>query len=350
MLVTDKGKVEDYYEALIKRKSEYIGVFYVGVKTTSIFCISTCSARKPKFENVEFYTSMKDALDHGYRPCKVCKPTQNANEAPDYVNRAISLIRTNPKDKISNWQLKQEGISPDNLRRWFNKNYGMTFHAYQRMCRINNAFNEIKSGEKTTGTAYDNGYDSLSGFGYTYKKIIGKSPTKSKNESVIVIDRITTPLGPMFVGASEKGLCLLEFVDRKMLETEFRDLQKLLKATIVTGENNHTKQAKKELKEYFEGRRKTFDVNLDTPGTNFQKEVWTNLQMIPYGTTTSYQAQAERLSNSAAVRAMATANGYNRVAIIVPCHRVIGKDGALCGYGGGVERKKWLIDFEKRNI
>ena len=350
MLVTDKSKAQDFYNALINRKSDYIGVFFVGVKTTSIFCIATCTARKPKFENVEFYTEMKDALDHGYRPCKVCKPTQNANEAPEYVRKAMKIMKANPKIKIKNQQLRENGISPDSLRRWFNKNYGLTFHAYQRMYRINMAYNEIKSGHNTTGAAFDNGYDSLSGFGYTFKKIIGKSPRNSVSENVIIVSRTTTPLGPMFVGATEKGLCLLEFVDRKMLETEFGDLQKHLNARIIIGENKHTQKAKRELQEYFKGERKDFTLPLDTPGTEFQKEVWRNLTLIPYGNTTSYQAQASLLKNPAAIRAMATANGFNRVAIIIPCHRVIGKDGQLRGYGGGVERKKWLINFEKSNL
>lgn len=349
MHVTNERKVNDYYEALVQRKKEYVGVFYVGVKTTSIFCISTCSARKPKLQNVSFYTTIKEALDHGFRPCKVCKPTQNANEAPEQILKAIDLVKSNPKEKISNHQLRKEGLSPESIRRWFKKNYGMTFQAYQRMYRINNAYIEIKSGNTTTGTAFSNGYESLSGFGYTFKKVLGKSPSNAIKEKIILISRITTPLGPMFVGATDCGICMLEFVDRKMLETEFRDLQRLFKARILVGENEHINQAIKELQEYFEGKLKSFSVALDTPGTDFQKEVWSNLQQVPYGKTTSYKAQAQYLRNPAAIRAMATANGYNRVSIIIPCHRVIGKDGQLRGYGGGIERKKWLLGFEKEN-
>jgi AraC family transcriptional regulator, regulatory protein of adaptative response / methylated-DNA-[protein]-cysteine methyltransferase len=103
----------------------------------------------------------------------------------------------------------------------------------------------------------------------------------------------------------------------------------------------------KEINEYFEGKRRTFDVKLDTPGTDFQKSVWDILKEIPFGTTTSYQQQAENLNKPKAVRAIASANGFNRVSIIIPCHRVIGKDGTMTGYGGGIERKKWLIDHER---
>jgi len=347
MLISEKQKIETYYQALLDRNQSYVGIFYVGVKTTSVFCIATCRARKPKFENVEFYTDFKDALAHGYRPCKICRPTENANETPDQVNRAIDLVRANPKDKISDFKLRQENISPETVRRWFNRNYGMTFQAYQRMYRINSAFEELKKGRKSTPTAFDSGYESLSGFGYTYKKLIGKSPTKSREHNVILINRFTTPIGPMFACSTEKGICLLEFVDRRMLETEFRDLQRLLKAQIIAGDNKHIVQVQKEIKEYFEGKRKVFDVALDTPGTIFQQEVWEGLKGIKFGETTTYQALAQSLGKPNATRAVASANGSNRLAIIIPCHRVIGKNGDLTGYGGGLERKRWLLEHEK---
>ncbi|MBC8755748.1 methylated-DNA--[protein]-cysteine S-methyltransferase [Kordia sp. YSTF-M3] len=349
MLITQEEKIHEYYQALLERKENFVGIFFVGVKTTSIFCIATCRARKPKLKNVEFYTSFKEALDNGYRPCKICKPTENANEAPAQVEKAIQLIKQHPKEKITDAQLREQDISPEIVRRWFNKNYGMTFQAYQRMYRINTAFQELKKGKNTTHTAFDTGYESLSGFGYTYKKLIGKSPQKSIGDRVILINRLTTPLGPMFVCATDKGICLLEFVDRELLETEFKDLQRLLKANIIVGENEHIQQAKKELAEYFEGTRTQFDVQLETPGTDFQNTVWSVLQTIPYGKTTSYQQEAESINNPKAVRAVASANGCNRIAIIIPCHRVIGKNGNLTGYSGGLERKRWLLDHESKH-
>ncbi|WP_275672793.1 bifunctional transcriptional activator/DNA repair enzyme AdaA [Marinomonas algicola] len=350
MRVIDSKTVASYYKALVNREADHVGIFYVGVKTTSVFCIATCRARKPKIENVEFYTECKDVLAAGYRPCKICKPTENANEAPEPVLTAMKMVRENPKQKIADWQLRKAGIAPELVRRWFNKHYGMTFHAYQRMYRINNAFQELKDGKKTTETAFEAGYDSLSGFGYTYKKLIGKSPTKSMDNTLILISRFTTPLGPMFVCATDEGICLLEFVERKMLETEFKDLQKRLNATIVTGENEFIRQAKQQVGEYFEGSRMEFSLPLITPGTEFQNDVWQCLQGIPYGETRSYQQQAKIIDRPKAVRAVASANGNNRIAIVVPCHRVIGKDGSLTGYAGGLERKRWLLDHEKKHL
>jgi AraC family transcriptional regulator of adaptative response/methylated-DNA-[protein]-cysteine methyltransferase len=347
MIIREQEKIDNYYKALVERDSTYVGIFFVGVRTTLVFCIATCRARKPKKENVEFYTSFKEALKYGYRPCKICNPTQNTHTPPAEVEQAIHMVKNNPKKKIKDYQLRQNNISPEKLRRWFKKHYGLTFHAYQRMYRVNNAYKELKDGKKTTDTAYDIGYESLSGFAYTYKKIIGSSPNDSKSKNVILINRLTTPLGPMFICSTDKGLCLLEFTDRKMLETEFKDLQKRLDASIIIGENEHTKRGKKELAEYFDGTRKKFDVILDTPGTDYQNKVWRTLESIAYGNTTHYQALAESMGNPTSTRAVASANGHNRISIIVPCHRVIGKDGSLTGYGGGLERKQWLLDFEQ---
>ena len=151
----------------------------------------------------------------------------------------------------------------------------------------------------------------------------------------------------MIVCATNEGICLLEFTDRKMLETEFRDLQKALNSEILVGENIHIKQLRKEIKEYFNGERKMFQVALHTPGTDFQNEVWNALKKIPFGSTSTYQQQAININKPNAIRAVAKANGFNRISIVVPCHRIIGKNGNLTGYGGGIERKKWLIEFER---
>lgn len=346
MKVTDNAQCDSWYEALLARASEYTGVFYVGVKTTGVFCISVCRARKPKRENVEFYSDFKSALDAGFRPCKVCRPTENASSAPPFIEQVMTMVRSNPKVRIGDAQLRELDISPERVRRWFLQNHGITFQAFQRMLRVNVALQELKSGRSATEVAFDSGYESLSGFGYTCKKLTGSAP--SEGRQVIMIHRFTTPIGPMFVCATARGVCLLEFVDRRMLETEFSDLQRLLKANIIAGENIHTRQAQEEIGEYFAGRRQQFSLSLDLPGSEFQQAVWEGLRAVPYGQTSHYQALAEQINRPGAVRAVAAANGANRVAIVIPCHRIIGKDGAMTGYGGGLARKEWLIAHEKR--
>jgi AraC family transcriptional regulator of adaptative response/methylated-DNA-[protein]-cysteine methyltransferase len=151
----------------------------------------------------------------------------------------------------------------------------------------------------------------------------------------------------MFVCATERGVCLLEFTDRRMLETEFRDIQRLFNARIVTGENSHTRQTVKEIGEYFAGTRRQFDLALDAPGSDFQQSVWHALRAVPYGQTSHYQAISLRLNKPNAVRAVAAANGANRIAIVIPCHRIIGKDGAMTGYGGGFHAKNGLLSMRE---
>lgn len=348
MEVTDNTQCDVWYQALLERASDYTGVFFVGVKTTGVFCISVCRARKPKRENVLFYRHVKDALAAGFRPCKVCRPTENAHSAPSYVEQALQLVRGQPKIRISDADLRAHGLSPERVRRWFLQNHGITFQAFQRMQRVNIAIQELKVGRSATDVAFDSGYESLSGFGYTYKRVTGRAPTELSE--VILIHRFTTPLGPMFVCATERGVCLLEFTDRRMLETEFRCLQRLLKARIMSGENQHTRQAEQEIGEYFMGTRQHFALQLDTPGSDFQCAVWQGLQGIPYGETTHYQDLSDQINRPTAVRAVASANGANRVAIVIPCHRVIGKDGSMTGYGGGLARKEWLIKHEREGL
>ena len=159
---------------------------------------------------------------------------------------------------------------------------------------------------------------------------------------------IETPLGEMVAGATDEGICLLEFIDRRMLPTEYKDLTRLLKTTLEQGDNIHLKSLRKQLDKYFSGELKEFTIPLVTPGTDFQQAVWKELLEIPYGTTRSYQEQANVLRRSDSVRAVANANGMNRISIIIPCHRVIGSNGRLTGYGGGLKRKKWLLDHEKK--
>ena len=165
---------------------------------------------------------------------------------------------------------------------------------------------------------------------------------------MIKLTKIVTPLGEMVAGATDKGICLLEFNDRRMLPTEYKDLTRLLSTTLEDGENKHLRTLKKQLKEYFDGKRKEFTVPLVTPGTEFQQAVWKELQNIRFGSTRSYQEQAIVMNRPDSVRAVANANGMNRISIVIPCHRVIGSDGRLTGYGGGLKRKKWLLDHEKK--
>ncbi len=349
MPVSDAKEINEYYQALLARDAAYLGTFWVGVKTTGIFCLPTCRARKPKAQNVAFFRTVQAALQHGYRACKVCRPLSVSQPPDAEVEAALALLAAQPWQKVSDGQLRAAGVNPVRLRRWFQQHYGVSFHAYQRMSRINSAYQSLQQGRSVATSAMDAGYDSLSGFQYMFQHLLQAPPQQHGQKQIIRMQRIETPLGPMFLAATDTGVCLLEFTDRRMLETELADLQKRLGAVILLGRNAHIDQAQQQLAEYFAGQRQQFSVPLHTPGSDFQQQVWQGLGQIGYGTVSSYQAQAQLLGRPQAVRAVANANGHNRVAIIIPCHRVIGKDGQLTGYGGGLARKQWLLEHERRH-
>jgi len=180
----------------------------------------------------------------------------------------------------------------------------------------------------------------------TMKTAAGASPTEKRQ---ILSIKISTPLGLMIAGATADGICLLEFINRIRLEQEINTLKNLLHADILPGRNEHLDQLEIELKQYFEGKLKIFRVKLHIPGNEFAQNVWKTLQEIPYGTTCTYKDQALRMNNPKAIRAIASTNGRNRLAIIVPCHRVIGSNGNMTGYAAGVDKKKWLLQFERNH-
>lgn len=174
-------------------------------------------------------------------------------------------------------------------------------------------------------------------------------PTANETQLKISADFIDTPLGLMVVCATEKGVCLLEFLKDEGTSFDFSHLEKKLKGRVTAGINSHIVQVRQELAEYFSGKRTQFDVSLHKVGTEFQMMVWKNLQKISYGETSTYLKQARESGNEKAVRAVASANGHNKIAIIVPCHRVIGGNGKLSGYAWGIDRKRKLLNFEQRN-
>ncbi|PJJ60277.1 bifunctional transcriptional activator/DNA repair enzyme AdaA [Hymenobacter chitinivorans] len=335
------------YQALLAKDARYEGRFIAAVKTTGIFCRPTCPARKPKFGNVEFVATAREALLRGYRPCKVCTPLAPRDATPAFIARLLHQLAEQPTVRISDADLRQRGLEPATVRRWFRRQHGLTFQAYQRLNRLNRAFGQLQSGETVTAAAFDSGYESLSGFQDSFKAVFGVAPTRSRQQHIINLTRLETPLGSMLACATERGICLLEFTDRRMLETELKELARRLTATIVPSENPHFAVLRAQLAEYFGGRRQQFSVPLHTPGTAFQQAVWRALEQISYGSTRSYGQQAAALGRPSAVRAVAAANGLNRVAILIPCHRVLGAHGQLTGYGGGLWRKQWLLELER---
>lgn len=223
----------------------------------------------------------------------------------------------------------------------------MTFHAYQRLLRLNSAYRALKRGRGVLDAGLEGKYESSSGFYRAYERVMRTTPADGSRLTVITISHLDTPIGPMIAGATDDGLCLLEFSDRRMLETQFDTLVRRLDARFLYGTHPVLDETHRQLDAYFAGRLKDFTIPLVTPGTDFQKLVWQQLRRIPYGAVRSYAEQAQAIDRPRAVRAVASANGHNRIAIVIPCHRVIGSDGSMTGYGGGIPRKQWLLRHEE---
>lgn len=349
-MITTQKKAQ-YYKALIARNSEFEGIFYVGVKTTGVFCRPTCPARKPKFEHCEFFTTAQQALLASFRPCKRCCPLSHPNQVSTTVKKLVDAVENNPEKRWKNADFQALSVDAVTARRQFKKRFGMTFVEYARARRMGLAMNQIRAGSTVIEAQLAAGYESGSGFRDAFSRMMGAAPAKSKNRlskqgMLLKAAWLDTPLGPMIAISDESVLYLLEFVDRRGLEREVARLRQKTKAAIIPGSTQPIASITAELDQYFSGKLKQFKTPLAEFGTPFQKKVWAALKKIPYGETRSYAEMAQAINHPTACRAVARANGSNQLAIIIPCHRVINSSGEMGGYAGGISRKIWMINHE----
>ncbi|MFP7473767.1 trifunctional transcriptional activator/DNA repair protein Ada/methylated-DNA--[protein]-cysteine S-methyltransferase [Niallia taxi] len=344
MVISEKKK-EEFYRALVDKNPHYDGIFFAGIKTTGIFCHATCTARKPKYENCEFFLRAEEALLAGYRPCKRCNPLYYPHSIPEEVEILVAEIERNPEKRWKEADFLELGIHSATARRKFKEIYGMTFVQYARSRRMGMAFKKIISGKKVIDQQVSLGYESSSGFNDAFTRIMGNPPKKTAI-SIIHANIFSTPLGNMISLTGAKYLYLLEFLDRRGLEREIEKLRIKHNARILPGNTDINKSLVEQLNLYFSGRLRQFTVPLYKSGTPFQMKVWDILTTIPPGQTISYQDIASRLGNINLVRAVGNANGANQISIIIPCHRVISANGDIGGYGGGIQRKKYLLNIE----
>ena len=341
------AREEEFWQALQRRDSSYEGIFFLGVKTTGIFCRPICSARKPLRKNVEFFPGKVEALHAGFRPCLRCKPMQTTGEVPTLVEKLRRQIEAQPAARLRERDLIDMGIDPSTARRQFQRYFGMSFQAYQRARRMGSALAAVRKGVNVLDTQLDHGFESSSGFREAFGRLFGTAPSRSSGVHCLLSRWIESPLGAILALADDDGLHVFDWVDRRGLEREIMRLRARTGFVIVPGSHPILDQAEREIGEYFAGRRKIFTLPLAHRGTDFQRRVWEALLQIPAGETRSYAEIARRIDEPKAVRAVARANGDNYRGIIIPCHRVIGSDGSLTGYGGGLARKQWLLDHER---
>lgn len=334
-------------QAFLGRDVSFDGVFFVAVRTTGIFCRPSCPARKPLPQNVEYFATPREAVFAGYRPCKRCHPLETNGQLPAWAADLLREIEEDPSLRIKDGDLRERDLEPATVRRFFQKRYGMTFHAYARARRLAKAFEAIRNGATLDDVSLGYGFESFSGFREAFSRLFGQPPGQARDQDCITVGWLESPLGPLIGAAVSEGVCMLEFTERRMLEAQFETLQKRIQRPFVPGINQHLEHLQAQLNDYFVGRRTAFDLPLYYPGTPFQERVWTALCQIPYGETRTYQQLAEQLALTNGQRAVGRANGLNRIGIVIPCHRVINSKGELGGYGGGLWRKHLLLQLER---
>ncbi|OLY46478.1 AraC family transcriptional regulator [Bartonella apis] len=342
------NNTDQLYEALINRDRSYDGHVFVCVTTTGIFCRLSCPARKPKRENVFFCDSAAACLEQGYRPCQKCHPLEAGGHVDPLFRNLMARLDENPDHIWSEDDIVRMGIDPSTVRRIFKRQIGMTFLEFARLKRASRGAALLSHGQPVIEAQLSAGYDSGSGFREAILKLIGHPPKALQNRNLLKAAWIETPIGEMLAVSDQHVLHLLEFFDRKGLLTELKKLQAVTRSSISFERTAVIDKVEAELADYYQGKSCHFETTLAKVSGGFAPLVWEALRQIPAGETRSYSELARKLGRPTAMRAVARANGQNQIAIIIPCHRVIGADGSLTGYSGGLWRKDWLLRHEKK--
>ena len=336
--------------AFTRRDPSYDGVFVTAVSTTGIFCRPTCPARRPRPEHVEFFRSPREALLAGFRPCRRCRPMEPDGTPPPWLAPLLAEVESDPSRRWRDADLRARGLSPGRVRRWFHTHHALTFQAYSRARRLAAALGQIQSGSEVTEAAFASGYDSLSGFNEAFRRLLGNSPTAVKDAPLLTIARIPSALGPMVAAADERALLLLEFADRRMLETQLATLRRRLGCGFAPGTNGVIERVTREARRVL--RRTAPELRDAARHTRHR---------IPAGGVATARGASRTARRSPTPRSRARSRPSRRGARggeggRRQPHRHSGSlpsrgraNGDLTGYGGGLWRKKRLLEIEGRS-
>ncbi len=341
-------ETEVFWNAVAGKDARFDGAFVFGVKTTGIFCRPSCSARRPKRENVQFFGEAGEAEACGFRACLRCKPTE-AKEADPMIAKVVAACREladYPEATLTELAATAE-MSPYHFQRKFKEIIGISPKKYAEAIKMEKFRDEVRAGSDVTTAMYEAGFGSSRGLYEKAAEGLGMTPsTYKKGGAGMKINYTVTDceLGKLLVARTKRGICSVTFGDSA--EELARGLaEEFPNADIAEGAED-LKNAVASILKYLEGKQRRLILPLDLQATAFQMQVWDFLRKIPYGETRSYAEVAEALGDRKKVRAVAQACARNRVAMVIPCHRVVASDGKLSGYRWGVERKRRLLEKE----
>jgi len=349
-IVREQGPEHDRWQAVVARDAREDGNFVFAVSSTGVYCRPSCAARRPRRENVEFFAGPSEAEKAGYRACLRCLPKAGGGNGPAETVKAICrYIEHHLDEPVTLARLGREfRLSPFHLQRKFKAALGITPRAYADSCRMNQLKSNLRAGHSVTRSLYDAGYSSSSRLYERTASQLGMTPDKYRRGAIAAPIRYTftdSPLGRMLIAATDKGICAIQFADSD------DELEHGLRHEFPFANRRRDDEAmrnwKKDLLSQMGGKNLKSELPLDIQATAFQRRVWAYLQKIPFGETRSYAAVAKGIGQPTATRAVARACATNRLAVAIPCHRVVRKGGEMGGYRWGVERKKALLELEQ---
>jgi AraC family transcriptional regulator, regulatory protein of adaptative response / methylated-DNA-[protein]-cysteine methyltransferase len=337
-----------YWRSTLARDSRADGTFVLAVRSTHIYCRPSCPARRPLRRNVIFFRTREEAEQHGYRPCRRCRPNEISAQV-SLVQRAAQHLAESSEDRSNLRDLARTlGATQATLRRAFMRVTGLKPRELAAALRLKRFKTLMRSGKSITDALYETGYGSSSRVYERSNAQLGMTPATYRKGGLgmkLGYTIATSPLGRVLVAATKRGVSAVYLGDAEhSLVAELR--KEYPRAGIAPAPHSFERWVK-EIMLRIDGKQPHFELPLDLQATVFQQRVWKELQRIPRGRTRSYSQVARSLGKPKAVRAVARACATNPVSVVVPCHRVIREDGALAGYRWGISRKQQLLAQER---
>jgi len=342
---------ETRYRAVLARDAREDGRFWYSVRTTGVFCRPSCASRRPRRENVAFHASIEDAVSAGFRPCRRCRPTEPplAVRQAQAVTQACRMIEEAEDHLDLDAVAAKLSMSRSHFQRVFRAVTGLSPKVWAREHRAARVREELRAAASVTDALYAAGFNSNSRFYENADRMLGMKPSAFRDGApALRVHFAIAPcsLGRVLVAKSDRGVCAILFGDSdRALEADL--IRRFPKADVAPGGREFARWIAAVVR-FVEAPARGLDLPLDIRGTAFQRRVWAALRRLPMGATASYAEIARRIGAPRSARAVAQACAANRLAVAIPCHRVVRGDGDLSGYRWGVERKRSLLALEAR--